>query len=331
MAVQQQAGSTWEMARADSQTSFEGIQKALAQLSHAPGARVMLMASAGFLTGLMDSDKSAIIDTAVHDNIVINALDAKGLWSEAPGREAETVGSLPVATFLFETSTIGSRMDALNNVMQEFASGTGGLFFHNSNDLVGGFAQLGAVPESTYLIAFRPDSTAEAGQFHKLKVQVAHKGDYVQARPGYITPAAAASEVKTEIRPIDQEAAGSDVLTQIPVRLAARVGGGDNARVLTISIHVDLADLPFTQRDDRYLQKLDFIGELLDASGKVVAAKEGAMDFALRQNTLDRLKTSGVNAELTLSAPPGPYRIRLVVADAEGKMAAGTQSVDLAK
>jgi hypothetical protein len=44
---------------------------------------------------------------------------------------------------------------------------------------------------------------------------------------------------------------------------------------------VDLAGLKFARKGDRYLQKLIFISALLDSTGKMVAAKEGAMDLAL--------------------------------------------------
>ena len=332
IAVQAQANATWEKTREDSLDSIDAVNNALELLARAPGTRVLLMASTGFITGMMDSEKSAAIDRAVRNGIVINALDAKGLWSEAPGRQSETVGILPLATFFFETSTIGSRNDALNNVMAEFASGTGGLFFHNSNDLVGGFSQLGAAPETTYQIAFHPDADAPAGQYHKLKVRLtARNGDYVQARPGYITLPPPA-ETKAETRLIDQQAASSDVLTQIPVQLTPALSKNEKGEpMVSLTIHVDLAALKFARNDDRYVQKLTFIGALLDSGDKLVAAKEGSMDLALKQDTMARLTASGVNARLALSAPAGTYRARVVVADAEGKLASVNQAVEIPK
>jgi hypothetical protein len=84
---------------------------------------------------------------------------------------------------------------------------------------VGGFAQLGAVPETTYLIAFQPDSEDTAGKYHKLKLQLTgeHAG-YAQMRPGYFAPGASADGEKP-LRQIDREALASDTITDIPVRL----------------------------------------------------------------------------------------------------------------
>jgi hypothetical protein len=74
-----------------------------------------------------------------------------------------------------------------------------------------------------------------------------------------------------------------------------------------------------------------FIGELLDSSGELVAAKEGAMEFALKDDTLARLTASGVNASLGLNALPGSDKVRVVVEDADGKLAAQNQTVEIPK
>jgi hypothetical protein len=217
--------------------------------------------------------------------------------------------------------------------MAEFAAGTGGLFFHNSNDLAGGFAQLAAVPETTYLLAFRPDAEGAAGKYHKLKVRLtAGSHDYVQTRPGYFAPANAPAEQKTELRKLDTEALAVDALAEIPVQLAGRLGKTIQGNPeLSLLIHVDLAKLKFTGSGDRQIQKLAFIGALMDANGNLVTAKEGAMELALKPESLARMQANGVNAALTLSAPPGQYRVRIVVQDADGKMAALSQSVEIPK
>jgi VWFA-related protein len=335
IAVRAQAEATWQQACEISLTSFDAIDNAMARLARAPGTLVLLMVSTGFLSGMLDAQRDAAIDHAIHAGIVINALDAKGLWSETVGRafgqDAQTYKGFPIQTFIFEATSVGSRNDAMNAVMAEFAAGTGGLFFHNSNDLVGGFAQLAAVPETTYLLAFRPDAEGAAGKYHKLKVRLAAGNhDYVQARPGYFAPANPPADAKTELRKLDQEAMAVDALAEIPVQLTGRPSQTEKgAPVLSLLIHVDLAKLKFTPRDGRQTQKLAFIGALMDANGNLVAAKEGAMELALKPESMVRMQASGVNAALTLSAPPGPYRVRIVVQDADGKMAALSQTVAL--
>jgi hypothetical protein len=55
------------------------------------------------------------------------------------------------------------------------------------------------------------------------------------------------------------------------------------------------------------------------------------MELALKKENLARMQASGIKAALTLSAPPGAYRVRIVVQDAEGKIAALSQTVEIPK
>ena len=65
MAVKGQASATWLQAREDSITAFEAIDNALAILAKAPGTRVLLMVSSGFLSGTLDADRAGAVDRAV--------------------------------------------------------------------------------------------------------------------------------------------------------------------------------------------------------------------------------------------------------------------------
>jgi VWFA-related protein len=334
MAVQQQAQQTWDQARAASLDSYDALSAAIGRLASAPGARVLLLVSEGFLSGPEETPRQqTMIDSAIRAGVVINSLDAKGLWPERPARpfnEGSQTLSIPPQTFQFEASTIGARNATLNASMGELASATGGLFFHNSNDLAGGFDELGAAPEVAYLLAFRPNPDEAPGRYHKLKVRMASgKHDYVQTRPGYFAPANAASS-ESGPRRMDREVTGREALSEIPMTLAGRLGktekGGPQ---ISIVIHLDLTKIQFAEREGRFLQRLRFIGALIDTHGEMAAAKEGEMDFALREETLARLMASGVNATLTLSAPPGAYRVRVVAEEANGRMAAATQTVKL--
>jgi VWFA-related protein len=335
--VQQQVAQTWEMVRAASLASYDALADALAHLSAAPGTRILLLASEGFLSGIEEAPRQQdLIDSAVRSGIVINGLDAKGLWSEPPVRpfnEVPATTSLPIQTFIFEAASIGARNSTLNSTISELATATGGLFFHNNNDLAGGFEELGAVPETTYLIAFHPDPQDAAGKYRKLKVRLtAARQDYVQTRPGYFAPATGPSEAEAARRKLDQEATAADTLAEFPVRLAGVLGKTDKGEpALTLVIHTDLAGLQFTERGGRHLQKLRFIAALMNAHGEMVAAKEGAMDLALTEETITRLTATGLNATLNFSAPPGPYRVRVVVQDEHGRIAALNQTVELPK
>ena len=80
---------------------------------------------------------------------------------------------------------------ALNEeVMAELADGTGGTYFHNSNDLEGGFQALTEVPEYVYLLEMSLQNVKHDGDYHALKVKLDKEGLKLQARRGYFAPRA---------------------------------------------------------------------------------------------------------------------------------------------
>ena len=83
---------------------------------------------------------------------------------------------------------------ASENVMSELAEGTGGRFFHNSNDLQGGMETLTAAPENLYLLEISLKDVKANGAYHRLRVKVDQSGVEILARKGYFAPKIATSK-----------------------------------------------------------------------------------------------------------------------------------------
>ncbi len=336
--VRVQAEQTWDQARTVSQVTLDAIDRVVGELGKMPGERIVLLASAGFLAGTLDAAQNRIVDHALAARVVINALDAKGLFSGATARtpdQLQYLQALPATTQMFEAGTRLSRLETANSPLINLAGSTGGSFFHNSNDLAQGFQELAAVPAVVYRLGFRPYE-GNVGRLHRLQVKLAKPGSYtVQARPGYFAlpqapgPATAADMRR---RRLDREVLASDEPAEFPASVTvatAKPGGGH--RLVWISVHVDLRHLTFTNRDARRVQGLTFVSALIDGQGTIVAAKEGRMDLDLSGTTFARLEETGLNARLSIEAPPaGPYRLREVVQeDVDGKLAASKWMVEI--
>jgi len=318
------ADTTWSQARIASQTTLDALERSLRSLAKMPGQKLLLMASSGFITSTLEPQRDRIIQQALHSGIVVSSVDAKSLWTHVPGgtfQEVSTERPPPDNTYRYNESTFGAAAFVNNQIMSDLAEATGGLFFHNNNDLAHGFRQLGSLPEVKYMLGFS-DAAADS-KFHAVKVKLRDpKGYTVQARPGYFaTPPAA-----TEERDIDRELRGMSVRQAFPVTLAYRQEG---ATVKT-QVHVDLAKLRFPIREGRMVQQLTVVLALIDQSGNVASAKEGTMDFAMGEETHLRLMASGINAALNLDAAPGKYRLRAVVKESvDGRMATSERSIDV--
>jgi VWFA-related protein len=337
--VRIQAEQTWEQVRVSSQVTLDMIERVVEGMAKAPGTRIVLLASSGFLTGTLDEQQNRIVDKALAAGVVINSLDAKGLWAGTPARTTEEMNRLvkmPQSTRLFDTTAFQAQWQWMAAPLATFSEGTGGLFFQNSNDLAGGIRELAAVPHASYRLGFVADEENKP-KYHKLKVTLVSKHLYsVQARAGYFghDPSARPAEPKPTRTPrqqLDEEVMASDSVMDFPVTATAVEGKGqDGTPVVWTTVHVDLKHIQFTSQNEYELQGLTMITALFDESGHVMAAKESRMDLNLGQATFQKLTETGLNAKVFLKAPPGSYRLREVVQEAvEGRMAASTQLVEI--
>jgi len=161
------------------------------RLSDMPGSRSIVYVSSGFL---VDKDlrftQNRVFENAIRANVVINSLDARGLYAVTPGGRADNFAKTPSSQAVIN---FRERMNrevplAISNVMAEFASATGGKFIWNSNDYQAGYEELAGAPENTYVLWFSPGVKSD-GKYHKLRVTLKNsKGLKVSARTGYYAP-----------------------------------------------------------------------------------------------------------------------------------------------
>jgi VWFA-related protein len=153
-----------------------------------PGQRTLVFVSPGLpsLTPEAMTEKSQLLNLAAQANVTISALDARGLYSTEPGANAR--GASTPRNAIYESQSRPLSMSLDQDIMAELADGTGGTFFHNSNDLQGGFKLLTAAPEYVYLLQFSLDNVKRDGTYHRLRVKVDKEGLHLQGRRGYFAP-----------------------------------------------------------------------------------------------------------------------------------------------
>jgi len=121
----------------DTRAALRSLEQVVQRMSVMPGQRTIVMVSGGFLTFAdHTSDKSRIMDRAARAGIVVNALDARGLYTDLPDMARRTAGAPQVEQVLQQLEREGSRQQAA--VMDEMAAATGGTFVQNTNDVDGG-------------------------------------------------------------------------------------------------------------------------------------------------------------------------------------------------
>ena len=174
----------------DVRISLSVIAGVVQRMKTLPGQRTLVLVSPGFLTMTPESPsfKSQILDMAAQANVTISALDARGMYTtEINADERGARSSLELMTGAYQDygREAGERA---GNVLGELADGTGGTYFHNSNDLEGGLHQLMQGPEFLYVLEFSIADVKRDESYHALSVKVNRSGVKVQARRGYFAP-----------------------------------------------------------------------------------------------------------------------------------------------
>jgi VWFA-related protein len=189
--VRSAASQVLEIGDRDVSVTLSTVKEFVRRMAKLPGQQhTLILVSPGFVTVTPNSmrEKSEVLDLAARANVTISALDARGLYTtnlDASERGAASTRDLMTGeTQQYHAET----MNMSENVMSELANGTGGTFFHNSNDLEGGFKSLAQAPEYVYLLEMSLDHVKSDGAFHRLKVKVARDNVKVRSRLAYVAP-----------------------------------------------------------------------------------------------------------------------------------------------
>jgi VWFA-related protein len=182
------------MGRQDVMSTYASIGQYLRGMANLPGQRTLILVSPGFLPIEQESltAESRIMDLAAQSNVTISALDARGLFTTELDASQRSPSMLTInvagGSVQEQSDYHRAAMSLAEGSMASLADGTGGTFFHSSNDLDAGFKSLSEAPEVVYLLELSLDSVKPDGAYHRLKVKVDRDGLELQARRGYFMP-----------------------------------------------------------------------------------------------------------------------------------------------
>jgi VWFA-related protein len=316
----------------DSQTEYvyRHLEEAMRRLAGVPGQRVMVLVSPGFIVTSNTRESGDLVDRANRSNIVINTIDARGLYtpdmlgdiSDPPGDTFRTAG--------YKASYRIAAQFAQSEILGQLADGTGGTFFHNRNDVDQGLRQAVAAPPLSYLLGFSPQNMKIDGHYHTLKVSLASKQKFtVQARHGYYAPRTIADPAEAAKQEIQEAIFSQEEIHDLPIELQTQFFKADQTQArLAVLTHVDLKGIRFRKAEGRSRDELTIATAIFDENGNFVIGGEKIVQMRLLEPTLDRLSHSGFTVKSSFDIKPGTYLVRLVVRDAEGaQMAARNGAV----
>jgi VWFA-related protein len=295
------------------------------RMSALPGQRSIVLISPGFLiTTSHQYDISDVIDRATRANIFINTLDARGVYT------VDALGDIsrPLPIFsnsraaglgeLYRSQEQASQSDAL----AELSDGTGGLFFHNNNDLGAGFRAATSVPEVTYLLGFTPEALKFDGKFHQIKVTLVAKEKFtLQARRGFFAPKHGQTPEEAAKQDIEEAVFSQEERQGVPIELQLQYYKSDAVDAkLSVLTRVDVTRVRFEKTEGRNLGSLTVVAALFDRNGNFISGNQENVGLRLKDATLEKLNHTGMTLKIGFDVKPGGYIVRLVVRDSKASL-----------
>ena len=318
----------------DTGSALDALRAVVARMASMPGQRTIVMVSPGFL--VLDDrrdEQTALIERAIHSNVVIGALDARGLYTENGIPDASEPNVNP-ATINQKSSYRVMEAMVQSDIMATLAEGTGGTFYHGTNDYNEGIARTAAAPEYLYILGFSPLDLKLDGKYHNLKVTLkspkppALRGADLQVRKGYYAPKYAADPAEQVKQQIEEAFFSRDEVHDLPATLLTQYFKADSGdATLSAVAKVDVKQLSFRKEAGRNLDNITIVTGLFDNDGNFVTGIQKTIEMRLLDDTLERRVGSGIAVKSSFPVHPGRYVVRMVVRDSEGQAMASQSSL----
>ena len=318
----------------DEQTGYalRRLKEVVQRMSVLPGQRSIVLISPGFIYPNREQEFSELIDRAIRENVFINTLDARGLYTPDLGDISKEVQDPNPVTAGYRTRLHLEGQATQVVVLMDLAAETGGLSFHDNNDLAAGLREIVAAPEVYYLLAFVPQNLKYDGHFHSVNVKLAEKNKYtIQARKGFYAPKHGETPEETAARDIQDALFSQEEQHGLPVGLQTQYYKTDASDAkLAVLAHVDLAHMRFDKAGDRNDNDLTIVAAVFDRNGNFITGTQKVIQMKLRDETLARLSQTGVTVRTNFDVKPGDYVVRLVVRDSNAaQLGAESGSVEI--
>lgn len=246
--------------------------------------------------------------TALRAGVAIYPIDPNRLTlADVVSGEFESLPSL-------ETDRVRRRLEiSRRDNLRSLGDVTGGFALVSSNDVQGAFERLVRENSTYYSLGYYSTQNKADGKFRRLDVRVKRPGLRVHTISGYLAPRERAAEVP-------RKPGVADVLSHplavsdLPMRVVAAPyrSQGEEATIAA-AVEVDGSALEFDRKGDAFTAQLE-VGYVVSAATGPLPPVSYRMDLALKSDSYEKARRTGVRIMLEPKLPPGIYQIRVGVA-----------------
>jgi VWFA-related protein len=323
--IQSAAQQVLSVGEEDGRKTIQMLKNAVRRLSVMPGQRNLILVSPGFLTPELELEYNEVIDRALRAQVMISTLDARGVYlimpfgdaSQSRNVEVDVAGQsfTPTPRVQLDLQGASAQTDTLANLAHD----TGGVFFHNNNDMDEGFRRVAAAPETYYLLGFAPQNLKLDGKFHSLRVSVKTREKYeVQSRRGYYAPDHKQDPAEEARRELEDEVHSLEELHSLPVELHTQFFKlADDSAKLTVLARLDVRHLHYKKAEGRNQNDVTVVTAIFDHNGNLLQGSQKVVQMRWKDETLQGKLSSGITLKSSFDVKPGRYLVRLVARDTD--------------
>lgn len=288
------------------------LQQHLGSLQHFEGRKSLLLVSDGFLAQQLRYEMQGVVHAALRSGTILSTVDMRGLYTTS--YRASEVAALATEATLSQMSMRVENIRAQSQPLAQLALETGGVHFHNDNDLFGGLKQIADNQSFYYVLTYASPATASDGRYHRISVKVSRPGLEVTHRKGYYAPREDPTYVALKKREVLDALRAPGNLNEIPIRLSYNAFpiGEDRFRI-DVFTRIDFERLPFLDQEDRQANLLHLITAAYAEKGDFLGGQEKQLDLRLTRSGRQELAALGATSKVTLEAPPGEHQLKAVV------------------
>ncbi len=304
------------------------IETAARMLASLPEKKALIYFASGMTKTGVDNEAQlrATVNAAIRANVSLYPIDARGLVGQAPLGDA-TKGS-PGGQGMYSGSAARSAMGSFQDqqeTLYTLAADTGGKALLDENDLALGIQQAQKDIASYYILGYYSTNQAMDGRFRRIRVQLANKSlsaklDY---RSGYFASKQFRDfSASDRERQLQEALMLGDPVTDLPIALeVAHFRLARDRYFVPLAVKIPGSELELAKRGGAERTRLDFIGQVKDAKGTLVATVRDEIEVKLKGENAGQLSKRNLQYDTGFTLPPGVYTVKFLARENEsGKM-----------
>lgn len=313
--------------------AVESLVNTLAQI---PGRKALVEFTGG-ITQTGEENRTALraaTDAANRADVSIYSIDARGLYTTAPGGDVTTnaAGGNSMFTGASVFHQTDQREDS-RDTLATLSTDTGGRAFFDLGDLSDAFPEIQRENNGYYLLGYYLGADVKRdGSWRSIRVKVNARGVHVRYREGYYAPRDFLHFQKEDREEQLDEAMNSpDPILELPIAvetLAFRLN--EQQTYVPIAAKISSGALLWAEKQGKREAAFDFAAEVRAAStGQVVANLRDTIQVQLDAEEFKQVHQANLLYQGGVVLSPGNYHLKLVARENEsGKI--GTFEENLA-